>query len=167
MNTTYSTQIQELTLAELSAEVVWDDFFSAATDRLEEWGQAYVRYHGQKIEVEIESTFMGSTGRMWANVKAIEGYPFLSADVQAQGETSGAWNCNGYRMLADFVTIEPPFLSEPPAPLDEQVAAEAATVTEWLGSDTVSEPHKMNEDWGDTSDEYKKSQPYHNDLYPY
>lgn len=67
--------------------------------------KAYIIYRGEKVEVEVESTFQGVSGLM-ANVKAVNGYPFLSSDVQAQGKTSGSWNCNGYRVRADFVQVE-------------------------------------------------------------
>lgn len=66
---------------------------------------AYIMYRGERVDVKVESTFQGGTGLM-ANVKALQGYPFYSADVQSQGETHGAWNCNGYRVRADFVNVE-------------------------------------------------------------
>lgn len=65
--------------------------------------KSYVLYRGQKVEVEIESTF--NDGKM-ANVVAVQGYPFYSADVQSQGKTSGAWMCNGLRVRADFIIRE-------------------------------------------------------------
>ena len=67
--------------------------------------KAYINYRGEKIEVKVLSTFRGPDGIM-ANVEAVTGYPFYSYDVQSQGETHGAWNCNGYRVRADFVMVE-------------------------------------------------------------
>lgn len=67
--------------------------------------KAYIKYNGENIEVKVISTFQGETGLM-ANVEAVAGYPFFSSDVQAQGKTLGAWNCNGYRVRADLVMIE-------------------------------------------------------------
>jgi len=87
---------------------------------------AYIIYRGEKIPVEVESTYFGGTGRI-ANVKAVAGYPFCSADVMAQGDTSGPWNCNGYRVRCDFVMLE---MSE--AEREEQ---EVREVIDWLGVD--------------------------------
>ena len=67
--------------------------------------QAYIIYKGDKIPVIVESYFQGLRGRT-ANVIAVTGYPFLSADVQAQGKTHGSWNCNGYRVAVDAIMIE-------------------------------------------------------------
>ena len=67
--------------------------------------RAYVMYKGKKIEVYVQSTFRGGTGLM-ANVVAAHGYPFLSNDKNAQGDTFGLWNCNGLRINADFVIVE-------------------------------------------------------------
>ncbi len=67
--------------------------------------KAYITYRKQKIEVTIDSTFQGANGMM-ANVTAVDGYPFYSQDVEAQGDTFGSWMCNGYRVRADFVTTE-------------------------------------------------------------
>jgi hypothetical protein len=67
--------------------------------------KAYMMYRGNVIPVIVESYFEGGSGR-YANVKAVTGYPFHSYDVQAQGDTHGAWNCNGYRVRVDFITVE-------------------------------------------------------------
>lgn len=65
----------------------------------------YILYHGERIDVEVESYFMGGNSMM-ANVRALVGYPFYSGDVCSQGETFGAWNCNGYRVRAEFVNCD-------------------------------------------------------------
>ena len=67
--------------------------------------RAHVMYRGKKVEVYVESTFRGGTGLV-ANVRAAHGYPFLSADAEAQGDTYGLWNCNGLRVKADLVIVE-------------------------------------------------------------
>lgn len=67
----------------------------------------YINYDHGKVYVEVLSTFQGGNGLM-ANVKAVEGYPFHSTDIQAQGPTCGLWSsCAGYRIRADFVIVEP------------------------------------------------------------
>lgn len=67
--------------------------------------KAYVMYKRQKVYVTVESTFQGGT-TIVANVKAVSGFPFDSADADTQGDTRGSWNCNGLRVRADFVGIE-------------------------------------------------------------
>ena len=62
--------------------------------------KAYIKYNGKKIEVIVESTFQGGIGLI-ANVRAVTGYPFHSADVESQGETRGIWNCNGRRVRSE------------------------------------------------------------------
>jgi hypothetical protein len=62
-------------------------------------------YERKKVEVTIESYFMGGDGMM-ANVKAVHGYPFNSYDVSAQGDTYGEWHCNGYRIRTDLIFLE-------------------------------------------------------------
>lgn len=66
---------------------------------------AYIMYKGERIDVTVESVFRGDAGLM-ANVEALKGYPFLSSEVNSQGKTFGAWNCNGRRVRADFVYVE-------------------------------------------------------------
>lgn len=68
--------------------------------------KAYIIYRREKVYVTVDSYFQGGTGLM-ANVTAVTGFPFHSADVQAQGETFTAWACNGYRVRVDFVMTEP------------------------------------------------------------
>ena len=63
-------------------------------------------YRREKVYVTVDSYFQGGTGLM-ANVTAVTGFPFHSADVQAQGETFTAWACNGYRVRIDFVMTDP------------------------------------------------------------
>ena len=89
--------------------------------------KAYINYRGEKIEVKVLSTFRGADGIM-ANVEAVTGYPFYSYDVQSQGETHGAWNCNGYRVRADFVMVE-----------DVHPVDEAQEIERWLDSLTPSQ----------------------------
>ena len=67
--------------------------------------KAYMMYKGEVIPVIVESYFEGGSGR-YANVVAVTGYPFHSSDVQAQGETHGAWNCNGYCVRVENITVE-------------------------------------------------------------
>ena len=67
--------------------------------------RAFVMYRGKKVEVYVQSTFQGGSGLM-ANVVAAHGYPFLSSDKNAQGDTYGLWNCNGLRINANFVIVE-------------------------------------------------------------
>ena len=43
---------------------------------------------------------------------------------------------------------------------------EALTAAEY-GDAPGPDVHQTQQDWGATSDKYKKSQPYHNDIYPY
>ena len=62
-------------------------------------------YKGERVDVTVKSIFRGAAGLM-ANVEALNGYPFLSSEVNSQGKTFGAWNCNGYRVRTDFVYVE-------------------------------------------------------------
>jgi hypothetical protein len=66
---------------------------------------AYIMYKGERVDVTVKSIFRGADGLM-ANVEALNGYPFLSSEVNSQGKTFGAWNCNGYRVRTDFVYVE-------------------------------------------------------------
>ena len=90
---------------------------------------AYIIYRGEKVPVSVESYFQGADG-MIANVKALSGFPFYSQDVNSQGETSGAWNCNGYRVRTEFVMVEPvpaeaAYQQEHEEWLDEQATRES------------------------------------------
>lgn len=67
--------------------------------------QASVMYKGRKVYVKILSVFRGGSGLL-ANVEAVEGHPFHSSDAQAQGESSGAWQCNGYRVRFDAICVD-------------------------------------------------------------
>jgi hypothetical protein len=40
-------------------------------------------------------------------------------------------------------------------------------LVEMCNTDPAHIAHATIQDWGETSAEYKQSQPYHNDLYPY
>jgi hypothetical protein len=72
--------------------------------------KAYVHYNGQQIEVTIDSTFQGARD-VFANVTAVEGFPFDSDEVYSQGETSGQY-CNGWRLPIHFVEVEAVEMSE-------------------------------------------------------
>jgi hypothetical protein len=105
---------------------------------------AYVKYKGERIEVTVESYFQGGSGLM-ANVKAVSGFPFLSSDVGAQGQASGAYNCNGYRLSAAFVYID-----DEPTPGPAQRKAEADRIAEeyeakFMRPEPVQLTHKPNE----------------------
>ena len=59
----------------------------------------------------------------------------------------------------------------------EAEAAEIGNMDKWLATDEdrlayvldcrTPKQRAEDEDWGGTSEEYKKSQPYHNDMYPH
>lgn len=64
---------------------------------------AYIMYRREKVYVTVDSYFNNEM----ANVTAIEGFPFYSYDANAQGKTSGSWNCNGLRVHTFAIQIEP------------------------------------------------------------
>ena len=92
---------------------------------------AYIMYKGERIDVTVESTFNGGS---MANVKAVKGYPFLSSEVNSQGETFGAWNCNGRRVRSDSVIVEVAHSPEDyePHPVDEAQRIERAIDSELI-----------------------------------
>lgn len=68
--------------------------------------RTFITYRGAEVNVKILSIYEGGQYLM-AGVEAVEGFPFLSSDAQAQGETQGAWNSNGYRIRADALHYAP------------------------------------------------------------
>lgn len=72
--------------------------------------KAFVYKGGEKIEVTVDSTFQGGSG-VYANVTAVDGYPFDGSNIFAQGEFDpkaqhGNGNRNGLRIRLDFVYVE-------------------------------------------------------------
>ena len=89
--------------------------------------KAYIHYRGERIEVTVDSIYKGSRG-LFANVTAVEGFPFDSDEVYSQGDTSGQY-CNGYRLPLRFVEVEAIEMTEE--------EAESTRIHNWL-SDSVT-----------------------------
>lgn len=114
--------------------------------------QAYIMYQRERIDVTIDSFFIGGNGQKMCNVTAVNGYPFNGNDIESQGEFyANTMKRNGYRVRADFVKVEITSHDVDSTSQDQPHAVELATELEAQYQPTDTE-QAFVDDWCDERD---------------